>query len=398
MKIERRGCPVCSSENFELAYQQKFTNLVGMQYSFQQQIGVCKKCGMVYVRDYLQDSDLQKYYSLMSNYEYAENNNDWPIEDQRKSHRQYVYIKNFLLGKSYFNNVLDVGCSLGYTLSLFNEDGSQTLGIEPSEKLRKLAMGKYGVEVATDYFSKEFDLTDQYDLIILSHILEHLKNPKEFLSHMLCNLQNDGLIFIEVPSIELFDDKEMFGFTFEHINYFSHGSLVNIMHEAGFEEVDQIIFDNDASVAPFYPTLGGIWRKSSKKSHSLINRYDYDKSVLTKYVRIVTQYMDKINNRIEEIARKNVNVAIWGAGTLTANLLANTQLGNLSINIIYDSDPKKNGGTMNAIPIKKPECISDDLLLDDIDLIVIGSWSSQLEIKTMLVDSGVDHKSIIQLF
>jgi SAM-dependent methyltransferase len=394
MKVDIRNCPVCDNSEGEENYSQMFIKLPGLSADFKQVISVCSNCGMTYVSDFLTDEELEFYYSAMSTYEYAENEYEFPEEHRKRSEQQHKYVSKF--SKGCFDNVLDIGCSLGYTLSLFQQDGSSVLGIEPSSKLKEIAKLQYGVDVITDFFNKDLKLPNKYDLILLSHVAEHLKFPKEIFTSIKDELQPGGLVYVEVPSIELFDERDLFQFSFEHINYFSHGSLLNLMHVAGFEEVDHIVFENSDRTAPFYPTLGTLWRKATRE-YPLINRYEHDRAVIIRYINLVKKHAGKLNSKIEKIVSKHSAIAIWGAGTLTAQLFAQTLLKDSNIKVIYDSDPKKDGQLMNGIPVKKPE-LSSTLLVDDgIDAVVIGSWSSQDDIYRHLVEY-CDPDKIFKLF
>jgi 2-polyprenyl-3-methyl-5-hydroxy-6-metoxy-1,4-benzoquinol methylase len=43
---------------------------------------------------------------------------------------------------------------------------------------------------------------EKFDLIILSHVLEHLLNPSVFLKKIKSILSDNGILYIEVPSLE----------------------------------------------------------------------------------------------------------------------------------------------------------------------------------------------------
>jgi len=375
--VDIRSCPVCESSNYEQVYAQKFNSLAGMENAdFYQKILCCYKCGMVYVGEYLSDEMLSRYYSTMSTYEYAEAGYEYPEAHRKRSENQFLFLSKF---SDRYGSVIDVGCSLGYTLSLFKKTGSEVLGIEPSPKLKKIAKDNYNVDVVTGFIDHDFNLEKPYDLVILSHVAEHLKFPLDILHGVTNVLKEKGLVYIEIPSIELFDERDLFQFSFEHINYFSHGTLSNLMHQAGFEEIDHIIFENDDGTAPFYPTLGTLWLKT-ERTYPLINRYPHDSKVISHYVDLIKRYTGKLNERIAKIVKKYKRIAIWGAGTLTAQLLAQTPLSKANIVVIYDNDSKKDGLDMSGIPIRKPDISSNFVAADDVDTIVIGSWSSQNEI------------------
>ena len=146
---------------------------------------------------------------------------------------------------------MDIGCSHGYLLSLFKNQGKFVHGIEPSSKLKSLAKEIYDIDT-TDFIDQNFFHGHKYDLIIISHVLEHITNPIQFLSYV------SNLLAVEVTYLlkllpRLFSNVDPFSF-FEHINYFSYSSL-NLRSLSGFSLVEQYIFDNDKNISPFYPTL-----------------------------------------------------------------------------------------------------------------------------------------------
>jgi SAM-dependent methyltransferase len=378
-ELEYRQCPVCDAEDYNLEYSQTFQNIVGIPFDrFEQRVVICKDCGMIYVNPYLTDMDLEKYYAFMSSYEYSKETFEYAIPHKNRSLQQSNYILSQLAKRG---SVLDVGCSIGYTLNLFKKDGFQkVLGIDPSPKCSQIAEEDFGIKVKTGFFDKKMVEGQKFDLVILSHVAEHLKHPETFLKDVKEVMTDGGALFVEIPSIDLFDERDLFQFSFEHINYFNLNSLTNLMHQAGFKLFDSILFENGPSIAPFYPTLGSLWQKDDNtKAMPITNLYKKNKATLQRYIDLIKSHRNSLNQKIDKIISKHKKIGIWCAGTLTAQLLAQTNLLKGNITVIFDNDPKKNGQTMSDIPIYKPD-ITPAYFEGKIDAIVIGSWSSQNEI------------------
>jgi len=68
----------------------------------------------------------------------------------------------------------------------------------------------------------------KFDCIILSHVLEHIYDLNNFVINLDKNLNNNGLIYIEVPNAEFYDKFDpLQEINIEHINFFSKLALSN---------------------------------------------------------------------------------------------------------------------------------------------------------------------------
>lgn len=70
-----------------------------------------------------------------------------------------------------------------------------------------------------------------FDLIILSHILEHLTDPKTFLITVLAKLAKNGLLFIDVPNQDYLFKKDVF----PHFLFFNKLSLQMLLKNYGLK-------------------------------------------------------------------------------------------------------------------------------------------------------------------
>lgn len=75
-----------------------------------------------------------------------------------------------------------------------------------------------------------------YDLIMCTHVLEHLPSPARTVERFAAALAPKGLLYVEVP-YDVWSTVRSRGGLDEHINYFTVASLANLMAGAGFSEV-----------------------------------------------------------------------------------------------------------------------------------------------------------------
>ena len=393
--LENRDCPVCNGKEKELVYKQNFIDIPGLGLDkFEQNVVICKNCGMVFVSPFIDDENLSNYYSYMSAYEYAENNYEFSESVKKRSDRQFSYLIKYIDKNA---KVLDIGSSIGYFVSLFQKNGNISIGVEPSELNKKTAKEKYNTKTITGVFTNKLLGGKRYDLITLSHVAEHLNNAQFIFSEIHKSLNDNGLLFIEVPDMDLFDEKNMYQFFFEHINYFNTKSLSNLLNKVGFILINEIVFENSDGTSPFYPTTGTLWKKSNN-SLVQVNDYGRNKKTINKYIELLKTENNLLNNKIDSIIDQYKNIAIWAGGTLTAQLLAQTNLLNVNVINIFDNDPKKIDTKMGGVMIAKPQLLPKHFLDKNIEAIIIGSWSSQEEIfqsLRFLEEYGI---SIVKLF
>jgi hypothetical protein len=75
-----------------------------------------------------------------------------------------------------------------------------------------------------------------YDLIMCTHVLEHLPSPAKIVELFAGALAPEGLLYVEVP-YDIWSTMKSRGGLDEHINFFTVSSLANMMARAGFSEV-----------------------------------------------------------------------------------------------------------------------------------------------------------------
>ena len=119
---------------------------------------------MIYVSPYLDSPTLFRFYSEFSLYEYSFDNYSYPTPLKKHAQQQFDYINSLELN---FKSVLDIGCSHGYLLSLFKNQGKFVHGIEPSSKLKSLQK-KSMILIILRFIDQNFSHGHKYDLIIIT--------------------------------------------------------------------------------------------------------------------------------------------------------------------------------------------------------------------------------------
>lgn len=205
-------------------------------------------------------------------------------------------------------SVLEIGCANGYLLEhLKSEDCIHMVGIEPSIER---SCNRGGIKYIKAFANADLDLNEKFDFVFAICVLEHIKDVKDMMRFIWKHLNNEGLIFIEVPNhqrdLESGDPKV---FVHEHIHYFTEKSLSILFNNNGFK-ILKIKKNRDSFFV------------SAQKSSICIDQVGY--------VKIYSDYdlmLDKTLDFIKHIACDN-NIAFHGVNNSLNNILEWTGLNN----------------------------------------------------------------------
>lgn len=134
--------------------------------------------------------------------------------------------------------LLDVGCGNGDFLANASSAGWDVLGLEPDPKAAAAAM-KRGLEVRVGTIEMLPNESDCFDVITLSHVIEHVHAPQEVMRRVHRLLKPGGIVYIETPNIESSGAK-LFGKNWRgletprHLVLFNVDSLQTLLVQTGF--------------------------------------------------------------------------------------------------------------------------------------------------------------------
>jgi len=138
--------------------------------------------------------------------------------------------------------LLDLGCSSGGFLSTMRGNAWKLYGIEMEESTAERARAATGAEVFVgDVLDAPFP-AESFDVITCFDVLEHVYNPRQFLTRVHQWLKPGGIFYAMMPNIDSWEAR-LFGtywFGLElprHIFHFSPQSLRCLMNALEFEEI-----------------------------------------------------------------------------------------------------------------------------------------------------------------
>jgi SAM-dependent methyltransferase len=133
---------------------------------------------------------------------------------------------------------LDLGSGSSEFLFLAKTMGLDFFGVEPNEAYARYSRDVLGLDVRTQLL-EELDFPDaSFDMIRLSHVLEHMRDPVRSLTTLSHWLKPNGTLYIEVPQIDVESRHKLRGkmFHFGHIFNFDPFTLRLAAARAGLVE------------------------------------------------------------------------------------------------------------------------------------------------------------------
>ena len=367
-----RNCFLCGSQNIECIFSNTWV-LPGLK---PREIGfsVCTGCGSVCQSPTVTFEEMMEFYSSMAVYTNP-GRQEKPSESKiRDLDEQIQFIKRGIghIPKS----ALQIGSSDGYTLYRFRDAGvKRVLGIEPGIASVDIAKRLYHIECIQSS-AEDFETDEDFELIIMTHVLEHLYQPQQILEkcRSIQNTVEEGFIYIEVPLMTHPKSLCPGFFSFEHINYYTKENLTKSLQRAGYSPVSFIEhFNSNLS-----PVIGAL-ASTKKQDHYPDPHINVDESrkILQEYRLKEINYwqgcLDKILGELKSCRR----VFLWGAGIHTSQIVANTNIIDCcKIDGLTDTSSLKWGLRQGDWICQNPA----DIDWQPGDAVLISSYASEKEI------------------
>lgn len=205
----------------------------------------CDQCGLLR-SDPIVDLDLS--------YLYTESTFDYESELKGLGETySKIIVKNCKLENLKFG-ILEIGGGNGFFLEEMHKLGfDRFLEIEPSNDAKKKALPHIAVNFLTSMFDEKIKLNQEFGLIASFHVLDHLRNPSDFLSLTHKNLREQGEIVVAVHnskswSARILKNKSPI-FDVEHTYLYDKRTLKLLLEKSGFQEVYIKSYWNSYSLA-----------------------------------------------------------------------------------------------------------------------------------------------------
>ena len=213
-----KKCLICNSSNLkDLKEYEKF------------HLCKCNSCGFVFAKKIPTPIELEKYYDGYGRNDYLS-----PI-----TIKMYNEILDKFEKNRKTNNILDVGCGIGYFLEEAKKRNWNVYGTEYTDKAVEICTAK-GINIVKGKLNPENYENIEFDIITSFEVLEHINNPIEELNNFNKLLRKGGIVYLTTPnfnSLLRYRLKADYGVICypEHLCYYTPKTLKKVFEVTGFK-------------------------------------------------------------------------------------------------------------------------------------------------------------------
>ncbi len=227
-------CPICSFKLGDNFKKIKYPGIGGQENNSLnfREIIFCSQCKTGIASPDISDDVIKNYY---------EKGKYWKQINPKKAFKNAIVpytlaktrwgnIESLLLQFKNFKNiaVLDIGAGHGFIGMLANESKQIKLErytcVEPDFQMRQ-CLNSYWIGRSDGHkleMKKTLDeVSGKYDVVVLSHVLEHLRDPLSMLQSALALMAYGGILLLEVPNQDYLFKEDIF----PHILFYNQDSL-----------------------------------------------------------------------------------------------------------------------------------------------------------------------------
>ena len=337
--IERKFCVACEGSIHHCHTFQKFPIYMGVtndiierDISADMVFSECSSCGCVQLSSLIPLDVL-----------YAKGHNGAIGKMWDRHHYEfYQFIKSYAKG-----TIMEIG---GGNLKLAKH-------LETEKLVEKIIIHDFNfcedTEIDKIIFKKPTDKTaaaqEKVDMIVHSHLIEHLYDPVVELKEMASLLPIGGHMAIAMPLIDvMIEDKFTNAMNFEHTYMLTYDMAERMLNIAGLNIVDKKHFSPHAIFV--------VAEKANSKSAAAA-RYEGNISIFDDFI---VYYKEEIKNIQSQIRSNKEDTFIFGAHIFTQSLIGFGLSEDLFSNVL-DNDPNKIGSRLygTSLQVKSPKILKD---------------------------------------
>lgn len=170
-------------------------------------------------------------------------------------------------------DILDIGCGAGDIARIIKTKDNNVIGLTLSEAEKVIAEKYCDKVILADIEKYNLESIDRYfDVIIMSHVCEHLVNPKQVLNSLMKILKDEGEIIIAVPNMSFYKNRikilkgdwtmdEYGPFDKTHLHFYDYNSIIAIFDHEHYKIIQKIATDFAFPLWPIRLVFKNICKK-----------------------------------------------------------------------------------------------------------------------------------------
>lgn len=355
----RKNCVICSSEKINNIIElKKMPVFMGANKGFPNEYSdmtfqSCGECANVQIKEIIDPNIL-----------YLDNHNIDTVGKTWEQH--YKEFSNFIKNDIKNKNILEIG-DPSYKISRYVSNMSNEwniVEINPNKKIKK----PLKVNVINKYFDDKFEINQSIDVVIYSHVLEHIIDPISNLQHIFRILKNNGKLIFSVPN--LYEILKLNGspnsaLHFEHTFFYTEQSMIDLLKKCGFETIEIQKYNKHSL---FFKCI------KTKPSDIEIKHKENIKDI---FIATYQKYKDKVLET-NEIIKSKKNIYLYGCH-VSSQFIINIGLNEKKIKYILDNSKSKNNYKLygTELTTKQPSILKNE----DSPIVILfhtGIYSSEI--------------------
>ncbi|MCK6682142.1 MAG: class I SAM-dependent methyltransferase [Thermoanaerobaculia bacterium] len=359
LKRLSRSCPVCEAARGEVLHHQTFVLPEGHPLSRGYVVVGCAGCGLVFADTEGLQKDYDELYANQSIYSSRPGADEvdipeWEMARLAGTARELARV---LPGTS---QLVDLGSGSGAMLTALRQEGFERIvGVDPSEDCVRMIRQRGFPAVRGSFSSLPAEL-DPPDGVLLSHVLEHVRDVRPALRSLRAWLREGAALYVEVPDATRYGDylfSPFQDFNTEHINHFSLLTMERLLGGCGFRVESAGQKEILSSETKPYPALFCLARASVNPPRPELRDDTLRESIL-RYIDLSRAMLEVMDARLTRVAGSMESVIVWGTGQLAFKLLSQTCLARMRIRVFVDGNPALLGRRLLDRPVVAPASLT----------------------------------------
>ena len=226
-------CPICKE------------NKTSEGFSFNKcKVCFCDYCGFQWLQPQPTDAELLEIYSK----EYFLDEGDVEITEivnKLKRATAGLYLEQLVRENSSSPkelSLLEIGCGMGDFLLEAQSRGFKVSGLEVTDHLVNFSNRRLGASCVRKGFIETADFQkESFDTVAFFDVIEHVRNPVDFMTRVNSLLKIKGNAYIVTPSLDSWSakllGKNWMEYKVEHLSYFNKKAITLLLEKTGFHKI-----------------------------------------------------------------------------------------------------------------------------------------------------------------